>query len=615
MNAASDEQRRLADTVQRGQALHAQGRYREAAGLLLPAARLMPGVVDLQMLAGLSARGAGDLDAAIACFQRAQGCLPDEPQILNILANTLGSAGRHQDALVLFARLLEHHPTFVDGHINRALTAEEAGDSALGLTWVEESLVRFPANARLHAIKGSLLKNLGRPDEALEALDHALKLDPLRPRTHLHRGVVLRLLGRWVEALDAYELAEKHGLPPAELAPLRAAALLEQGDIQAATGLYTALFAAGDQSGEAGPALARINREYLGLDDPLEHYATRVSQAGSERQPWLDLLSARMEYRDWRRLHDEAAQAVRLFDHDPEMELYQALGEIWAGNRGAGIDRLAGLAEQIPQSVSIATSLAEAYLAAGDPGSAEIQAMRATKLAPLDQSGWAWLSLAWRVQGDPREFWLCDYERLVIEQPVFDPVDGGSPEAFARAISRSLEQLHMATFAPGNQSLREGTQTSGFLFDRADPLLRQFRLGLLQAIERSVASLSPDGTHPLLSRYGAGKPVRLVGGWSVRLAGGQGHHVPHYHSDGWMSSAYYARLPANLGGIPPAQNDAGYITFGAPPEYLGLNLPPRLTLRPKQGHLVIFPSYMWHGTVPFEGTDTRLTAAFDFIPD
>ena len=29
--------------------------------------------------------------------------------------------------------------------------------------------------------------------------------------------------------------------------------------------------------------------------------------------------------------------------------------------------------------------------------------------------------------------------------------------------------------------------------------------------------------------------------------------------------------------------------------------------------LVLFPSYMWHGTVPFAGDEPRLTVAFDLV--
>ncbi len=37
-------------------------------------------------------------------------------------------------------------------------------------------------------------------------------------------------------------------------------------------------------------------------------------------------------------------------------------------------------------------------------------------------------------------------------------------------------------------------------------------------------------------------------------------------------------------------------------------------LQPKEGHLVLFPSYMFHGTVPFPSNEIRTTIAFDVMP-
>ena len=37
--------------------------------------------------------------------------------------------------------------------------------------------------------------------------------------------------------------------------------------------------------------------------------------------------------------------------------------------------------------------------------------------------------------------------------------------------------------------------------------------------------------------------------------------------------------------------------------------------KPEPGMLVLFPSYMWHGTIPFVTGDSRLTIAFDIVPD
>jgi hypothetical protein len=37
-------------------------------------------------------------------------------------------------------------------------------------------------------------------------------------------------------------------------------------------------------------------------------------------------------------------------------------------------------------------------------------------------------------------------------------------------------------------------------------------------------------------------------------------------------------------------------------------------LRPVPGRLALFPSYLWHGTVPFSDAEPRLTVAFDMKP-
>ena len=36
--------------------------------------------------------------------------------------------------------------------------------------------------------------------------------------------------------------------------------------------------------------------------------------------------------------------------------------------------------------------------------------------------------------------------------------------------------------------------------------------------------------------------------------------------------------------------------------------------QPRVGTIVLFPSYMWHGTIPFGGEHQRMTCALDIIP-
>jgi hypothetical protein len=79
---------------------------------------------------------------------------------------------------------------------------------------------------------------------------------------------------------------------------------------------------------------------------------------------------------------------------------------------------------------------------------------------------------------------------------------------------------------------------------------------------------------------------------------------------GWLSSACYIELPAAV----QAGDKEGWIKFGQPGIPTQPPLPPEHYVQPTPGTLVLFPSYMWHGTVPFSGDTNRLTIAFDVTP-
>jgi hypothetical protein len=64
-----------------------------------------------------------------------------------------------------------------------------------------------------------------------------------------------------------------------------------------------------------------------------------------------------------------------------------------------------------------------------------------------------------------------------------------------------------------------------------------------------------------------------------------------------------------------ADSREGVLTFGEPGILTAPALPPQHDIRPAVGTLVLFPSYFWHGTVPFSGEQPRLTVAFDAVPN
>lgn len=212
---------------------------------------------------------------------------------------------------------------------------------------------------------------------------------------------------------------------------------------------------------------------------------------------------------------------------------------------------------------------------------------------------WPYAETAWRIAGDPRLDWLTSGPNLV------SVIDLSKELAAIPGLTDLLRSLHTVSGRYLNQSVRGGTQTDGPLFSRIEPEIRALRAIIVRAVERHVARFgsSPD-SHP--QKMAGARRIRFSGSWSVRLVDG-GFHSVHVHPRGCISSALYFSLPEGL------SEDEGSLTLGEPPPELGLDLDPTRLVPPKVGQLVLFPSWMWHGTRPFPKGE-RLTVAFDVAP-
>ncbi|MBY0583578.1 MAG: 2OG-Fe(II) oxygenase family protein, partial [Sphingomonas sp.] len=225
------------------------------------------------------------------------------------------------------------------------------------------------------------------------------------------------------------------------------------------------------------------------------------------------------------------------------------------------------------------------------------------ELATDQRTGiWPYAETAWRMAGDARHQWLCPPELVsVTDLTTFLP-----PLA---DLADTLRRLHNATGAFLDQSVRGGTQTDGPLFSRIDPVLQHTRTAVVHAVEAYLRTLpAVDAAHPTLSPR-RDRDIRFAGSWSVRLGSG-GHHSNHVHPMGWISSALYVALPDAIDAAPG--DEAGWLTIGMPPTDL-IALPPHQAIKPRPGQLVLFPSWLWHGTRPFSQGE-RLTIAFDIAP-
>jgi hypothetical protein len=210
--------------------------------------------------------------------------------------------------------------------------------------------------------------------------------------------------------------------------------------------------------------------------------------------------------------------------------------------------------------------------------------------------------------GDARYEALCDYAQLVRPAALEPPPPWSDLPSFIADLRGSLSKLHDPQGHPLLfQSLRGGTETIEDLSRNTDPVIQALFTSFAAPIEEYLLMMGA-GKDPL-RRRNHGR-WRFNGSWSVRLRSA-GHHRSHVHPRGWISSACYIELPES---VRDGRSEEGILTFGQPSLITQPPLAPQFSVRPREGTLLLFPSYFWHGTTPFRGDTPRLTVAFDAVP-
>lgn len=261
-----------------------------------------------------------------------------------------------------------------------------------------------------------------------------------------------------------------------------------------------------------------------------------------------------------------------------------------------------------PGAHAALTGLGNALLATGQAGRALAIADELLNAGPVNNEALAMRADALRMLGDARYLELMDYNRFVRAEKIDAPDGWPSLDAYLSELAVNLVPLHAQRMHPVGNSLRGGSQVQLIPEQSPSAAVRAFPRAIDGPIRRYIQAIGA-GPRPMQVRN-TGR-YAFNGMWSVRLRA-KGFHVTHYHPKGWISSAFYLRLPQAV----KAGGGEGWLKFGEPGFAMQRVLQPEYFVKPERGLLVLFPSYMWHGTVPFSGDtdESRLTIAFDVIP-
>jgi tetratricopeptide (TPR) repeat protein len=486
------------------------------------------------------------------------------------------------------------------------LTGEGRLEEALAV--IEPVARRAGAQHAPLAAYANVLKGLGRLDEAVEVYRRAVAVAPTSGVAEHNLAALLGDMGRYPEAEAAARRAFSKGLDAPETWAVLARALQGQDRYDDAQAAYS-------EALRRRPTMTDVHRDlaqliWMRTEDP--DAATRVLKAAVRENPGEPGLAVQLAKALQYAGRTEAAYDVLIsaLGRTPRYVDLEFTASIIAAELKETIASLrhAEIAHELsPDDMIVSIALADAQLGVGRPGPAARLMHALHEEFPAEQQVISRLATAWRLMDDPRYRQLYDYETMVRGWPIDTPEGWPSLQAYLADLVPALRAAHKTLAHPYDQSLRHGSQTHTDLSLSQDPPIRAFFKAIEGPIRRHIEWIG-KGEDPLRRRNTG--DYEIQGAWSVRLRP-QGFHIDHVHQQGWLSSACHIELP---GAVERDGGHEGWLKFGQPGIFTQPPLAPEHFVKPEPGRLVLFPSYMWHGTVPFTGEEDRLTVAFDVVP-
>ncbi|WP_404399357.1 tetratricopeptide repeat protein [Idiomarina seosinensis] len=548
-------------------------------------------------------------EKAYEYFQRSLEINPKQPSVLSNFANFLQASQQLRGARQSYLKALQLNPDLLDAWYNLASLHYQSGDYLAASHAAAKALALKPDFLKAAILKSRAELDYKQFDKAAETLKTSLERWPDEPTLQFNDALLNRFTGR---TADAQKIME--GLTGLIDEPQRQFQLgclaYDQGQLQVARQHMEQAIELKNDLVPAHEALNKLFWEH----GPQEQFLTSFTKA-LERQP--DSLALAYSYlshllRAERRPQAQAllSQFIQRFGPVHSLLHLQGTELLRDGNIEQAAELFDRALQQQPRHPRYLIDKANVLLRQQRYDEAFQLLDRAHENQPLDQEVHAFKGLCWKLSGEAEKAAeLNNYQSLVKVGMLPTPPGYESLQQFWPLLVKRIQQLHQTEHQPLDQSVRKGTQTVGSLLTIQDPVIQAYKQSLQQFIDDYLEQLPADSRHPVTARLSSG--YHFSGSWSVKLFK-EGFHTNHVHPQGWLSLCTYLSIPQQVHEDDTEQK--GWIRFGQTSLDLGERETVDLAVCPKPGMCVIFPSYSWHGTVPFDSDEERLTIPCDIMP-
>ncbi len=496
-----------------------------------------------------------------------------------------------------------------------AIVLQALGDGEGCRNALERAWSLRPGDAGTALDLGTLRLQAGDGAAAQPLLATAMRALPQEPRAAFRYGTAAYLVGDFRGAAHGFEAA-------ARLDPQWTQAW---NNLAAAHGRlqdYPAAISAARNALRLEPAAASAHQALAALlsnlfDRNALEEGLRCAQRALQLQPGFaeahrNAAIVLRKLGEPARAEAHARQALQLAPHD--IDTVDTLGEqlLLNGDTTAAVATYARAIADGLDAPLLQRQHGIALLQDGQPGDASQALSQALQAQPDDQRAIAHLGVAMAAQGQAEAAgrWL-GLHRHVHAIELLPPDAYVDHATFHAALAADIRRHSQQRWEPAGLAARNAYLSGDLLADRTTAITGfEERLGAAidAFLQRSRAEAAMAGGDADVFLRNVPSDYRLHV-WATQAAE-RGYIDTHIHEDSWLSGAYYVELPPAIRAEDASH--AGWIEFGRP--FASLPQWPQAELRqvcPRTGTLLLFPSYMFHRTLPYTGSGERISISFD----
>jgi len=504
------------------------------------------------------------LDAAVALAQDILKLNPKIALVQSVLASALALQNKPLEALPFFQKAAQLEPHIPEHHFNLALALTGLGRHQEAIPAYEKTIQLKPEFAVAHFNLGVAHLTCDDLVAAIQRFDHAVRLQPGYTEAWGNLGVAQQRSGMLADAILSYEKAISIQ-PKAQLHLSLGSAFHNQGKLSSAVEQYQSAIQLAPDSSEAYDKLGSAMWAQGKVDEALQahQHALSLNTDYADAHYHLGVIFQEAKAYDRALSHFESAKI-----HDWKARCLYCLYK--SKHYEAFNTRLSH-------------SLNNPH---NDPFVATLTAHYAANFGT----------------SDPYAF--CPNPMDFIYHGHIPELDESATGLNAQLLNDILK-TDISERKQGR--LYEGIQSAGNLFRREETSFQQLATYLLQQVHHYRAVFAhADCT--LIQQFP--EDPQFTSAWFIKMRKG-GHLTAHIQEEGWISGSVYLSMPD----VPEGRLD-GSIEFSMHGDDYPIESAcfPVKVITPQVGDIVLFPSSLFHRTLPFNSDQERICIAFDIRP-